>query len=264
MSELGLVEYAQTTNMFESKPRGYLEIYEKYLAPLRDKEIKLLELGVSGGQSMVMWREYFKRGTIVGVDLFPNWSPDPDEKQIHIYRGAQNDTAFLTKLAEEQAPDGFDIIIDDCAHIGELAKTSFWHLFNHHLKPGGIYAVEDWGSGYLGGYRNVYYPDGEFYDPRERETLLHWIANKVLTSAPVEWRDTGKFQKLFKRFQYTRRFKNHDYGMVGFVKQFVDEVGIADATGPNGSKDLKNPVPQRHSRFAHVLYSPGLVMVTKT
>jgi hypothetical protein len=263
MPGLTLVDYAQTTN-FEGKPRGYLEIYEKYLAPLRDSEVKLLELGVAGGQSMVMWRDYFRRGTIIGVDLFPKCSPEPGENRVHIYQGAQNDVEFLSKLAEEQAPDGFDVIIDDCSHIGELAKISFWHLFTHHLKPGGIYAVEDWGTGYWGGYRDICYPDGEFFDETERETLLHRLANRVVSSAPVEWRDTGPLKKLFKRHQYTRRFKNHTSGMVGFVKQFIDELGSYDITGPMGTrKPTDPPEPQRQSRFEHVLYSPGLVIVTK-
>ena len=39
-----LTAYAQTTNTFESKPLGYLEIYERYFASMMDKEIKLLNL----------------------------------------------------------------------------------------------------------------------------------------------------------------------------------------------------------------------------
>lgn len=183
---------------------------------------------------------------------------------MKIYRGSQIDTVLLDKIALECAPDGFDIIVDDCAHIGELAKKSFWHLFTHHLKPGGIYAIEDWGTGYLGGYRNPYYPDGGFFDPTERETFLHWLANKILKSAPVEWQETGRLQKLLKRYQYTRRFKGHDYGLVGFVKQLVDEVGISDYTSPMGTKRPSDPpAPQKKSKFAHVLYGPGVVLVTK-
>src|SRR5438309_8699047 len=48
----------------------------------------------------------------------------------------------------ETAPEGFDVIIDDCSHIGELTRISFWHLFEHHLKPGGLYVIEDWSTGY--------------------------------------------------------------------------------------------------------------------
>ena len=64
-------------------------------------------------------------------------------------------------MASKTAPDGFDIIIDDASHIGELTKTSFWHLFDHHLKPGGLYAIEDWGTGYLDDFT-----DGRKFQPR--------------------------------------------------------------------------------------------------
>jgi hypothetical protein len=50
-------------------------------------------------------------------------------------------------IADNVAPEGFDIIIDDASHIGELTKTAFWHLFDNHLKPNGLYAIEDWGTG---------------------------------------------------------------------------------------------------------------------
>jgi hypothetical protein len=256
-----LVDYAQK-NSFESKPKGYLEIYQRHFATLKDRPIKLLELGVAKGASMQMWRDFFPKAVIAGLDLLPEW--ESDDPRVRIYRGAQNDTALLTKIADECAPDGFDIIVDDAAHIGEMAKISFWHLFLNHLKPGGIYAIEDWGTGYFGGYRNVYYPDGEFFDPTEPETFTHRLANKILKTAPVEWQETKWWQKLLKRYQYTRRFKVHNYGLVGFVTQLIGEVGMGDITSPAGvAKPKDPPEPRKKSRFAHVLYAPGVVLVTK-
>jgi len=213
---------------------------------------------------MKMWSDYFVNGTIIGVDLFPKFEPQDGDTKIRIFQGSQTDTAFLDNIAKECAPNGFDIIVDDCSHIGELTKISFWHLFTHHLKRGGIYAIEDWGTGYWGGYRHVYYPDGEFFDSAESEGVLHWLASNIFKSAPVEWRERGLLKEYLKRYQFTRRFKGHDYGMVGFVKQLIDELGISEWTGPMGvARPSKLPVPQRQSNFSHVLYSPGLVIVTK-
>jgi len=259
MSDRTLKKYAQT-NLFESKPLGYLEIYEKLFSPMMDDEVKLLELGVAKGLSMLMWRDFFPRGTIAGLDLYPGEVNDP---RVHIYKGRQDDTALLTRIAQECAPGGFDIIIDDCAHIGELAKISFWHLFQHHLKPGGLYVIEDWGTGYWG--RHVYYPDGQFYEVKERESLLHWIANKLLKFAPVEWPRLGPLQRLLRRHQYTRRFKGHDYGMVGFVRQLVDELGMSEITNPEKgvARPKKPPVPAKPSRIDSIFYNPGVVIVSK-
>jgi len=47
---------------------GYLDVYDAITAPWIDKEIKLLEVGVYQGGSLKLWRDYFPRGTIVGVD----------------------------------------------------------------------------------------------------------------------------------------------------------------------------------------------------
>ena len=45
----------------------YLRLYEECFEPFVDKDIKLLELGVAGGGSLLLWRDYFERGTIVGL-----------------------------------------------------------------------------------------------------------------------------------------------------------------------------------------------------
>jgi|SRR5271166_2266211 len=262
MPDRSLLNYAQKPGSFESKPLPYLVLYEKYFAPLMDKEIKLLELGVATGISMVMWRDYFVNGTIAGLDFAPLYRPEESESRIHIYQGLQNDTKLLTAIAQEIAPDGFDIIVDDCSHIGEFTKISFWHLFTHHLKPGGIFAIEDWGTGYWGD--NSYYTDGEFFDPTERETVSHWFAKKIPEKIPVRLKKLTCVKKFLKRYQYTRQYKVHNYGMVGFVTQLIGEVGISDMTSPGEvAKSKGPPKPQKSSRFAHVLYAPGLVLVTK-
>ena len=72
------------------------------------------------------------------------------------------------RKSQLQAPGGFDIIIDDASHIGELTKTTFWHLFDHHLKPGGLYAIEDWGTGYLDDFSDGKKIQSEVFDSRSR------------------------------------------------------------------------------------------------
>src|SRR6267142_1757440 len=125
----------------------YLRNYEHYFSELRDKEVTLFELGIKEGGSLLMWRDYFEQARIVGLDINPV-PLDEENERIRTYQGAQQDTELLDRIASENAPAGFDIIIDDCAHIGVLARASFWHLFDNHLKSGGVYVIEDWGTGY--------------------------------------------------------------------------------------------------------------------
>jgi hypothetical protein len=139
--------------------------------------------------------------------------------RVRLFEGDQADVHLLARVAAEVAPAGFDIIIDDCAHIGALAKTSFWFLFDHYLKPDGLYCIEDWGTGYWPAW-----PDG-----------------RSLVIEP----DTE------------RRMPSHDGGMVGFIKQLVDEVGAADIKENLGSAS------SRASKFAEMLLHDGLCVIKK-
>ena len=88
-------------------PHFYTPIYHELLAPLRDRPVKLLEIGVGGygfrkigGASLAMWADYFQWGTIIGLDVA--------EKQLSlgprvtILQGSQGDPEFLARLAAEQ------------------------------------------------------------------------------------------------------------------------------------------------------------------
>lgn len=135
----------------------YLRNYEECFRDLLDRDVRLLELGVYRGGSLLLWRDYFERGLVVGLDINPVEINDPTGR-IRIYQGEQQDTLLLDRIARECAPEGFDVIIDDCSHVGQLTRASFRHLFDRHLKPGGLYVIEDWGTGYWDSW-----PDGVRY-----------------------------------------------------------------------------------------------------
>jgi hypothetical protein len=212
----------------------YLEVYDPILSPWTDKDVKLLEIGVHKGGSLELWRDYFPRGTIVGIDLELPEGFIPGER-IQLFKGSQADTQFLSQVARSIAPDGFDIIIDDASHIGELTKTTFWHLFDHHLRPGGLYAIEDWCTGYWDDF-----PDGKA--PNLGNPL--GSPNSVRTSTALT--ENVKVP-----------FPCHSYGMVGFVKELVDEEGAASIT-------RNYPVAEhRTSKFESVHFTPSIVFVSK-
>jgi hypothetical protein len=265
-----------------------LEEYDQVLEPWVNENIKLLELGIQGGGSHLLWRDYFPKGTIVGIDITvpPNFS---SEERIHFFEGSQTDTRVLSEVANKVAPDGFDIIIDDASHIGEYTKQSFWHLFDNHLKPGGLYVIEDWRTGYLDklpngarsadgksiksieGFlsklRSGLQPHGtismngtnvkikEEFLSGPRSVLQHPInfLSKILfvilskfslVSSPAALR-AGLPPPLHLLLKIP--FETHRYGMVGFVKQLVDEQGIIT----------------RQSKFSSVLVTKNLTSVRK-
>jgi tetratricopeptide (TPR) repeat protein len=170
-----------------------LAVYEEVFSPFVDQPIVLLELGIREGGSLLMWRDYFQFGSIVGLDVHP--SPIADVSgRIHTYQGYQEDLQLLDRIASERAPEGYSIVIDDASHRGDLTRITFEHVFHNHLKPGGVYVIEDWQSGYLSTW-----PDGREYAPQ---------ADVIETTAD------GKSK---------RRLPSHDFGMVGFVKQLLDQ-----------------------------------------
>jgi hypothetical protein len=212
---------------------GYLEMYDRILAPWIDKEVKLLEIGVRRGGSLKLWRDYFVRGTIVGIDRKLRRHLRLGER-IQLFEGSQADTRFLSEVANKVAPEGFDIIIDDASHVGMLTKTAFWHLFENHLKPGGLYVIEDWGTGYLDNF-----PDGKRLDG---------------LNSPVPSVQSPSPEPAHKRMKVP--FPCHSYGMVGFIKELVDEQGAASvAMGRKGAFRL--------SKFENLVITPGIVFVTK-
>ena len=225
----------------KAKMTHYLRYYEQWFESLWDQPITLLELGIHKGGSMLLWRDYFTKGTIVGLDFNQVKLEDPTGR-IHVYQGGQQDLALLDRIAAETAPQGFDIIIDDASHLGELTRISFWHLFNNHLKPGGLYVVEDWGTGYW-----ETWPDGTFYKSAP-DTAPGPERKRFLSKL---WRRPASNQK--------KDFPSHSSGMVGFVKQLVDECGMGGITFPGWGVGAP-----KASRFQRMHISHGQVMVQKS
>lgn len=236
----------------------YLRNYEHYFGGLREREVRLLELGIKKGGSLYLWRDYFERGLIVGLDVEPVELEDASGR-IRTYRGMQQDAELLDRIARENAPEGFDIIIDDCAHIGVLARASFWHLFEHHLKSGGVYIIEDWGTGYWEGWLDgVGYRRGrKKLNPllyRSTRAVSRLQQNGVMSRVPL----AGKLLSKMKAAVLGAQYHSHDYGMVGFVKELVDELGMADITHPQMGAG-----PHRASKFREMRLSPSHLFIVK-
>ena len=113
----------------------YLDNYEKHLKEWRDQEFNLLEIGVAGGASIRMWREYFPKVKVYGVDN------NPDCAGEGIFIGDHNDKVFMDSVMSKIGQ--CRLIIDDGSHVGHDMKNLFDRLFVHHVVSGGLYVVED-------------------------------------------------------------------------------------------------------------------------
>jgi SAM-dependent methyltransferase len=182
------------------KPPAYLPVYEELLSSLRFRACTILELGVYYGNSLQMWRDAFPRATIVGVDIAPlpglEFGP-----RVHIERADQTDGEALERVCARYAPDGFDVIIDDASHMGVKSARSLQYLYRRHLKPGGLYIIEDWGTGYLPSWHD----GGELSAP---------VGSAYLDQSTVTMTEDPRPIPM----------PSHDIGLVGVVKRLVDHV----------------------------------------
>jgi hypothetical protein len=128
----------------------YTRHYDKHFSPLRYEPIRLLEIGIggyadpnAGGGSLRMWKNYFPRAIVYGMDIYDKTGVE--ESRIHTVNGSQADPEFLTAFAEQNGP--FDIIIDDGSHLNEHVLISFQTLFPY-VRPGGWYVIEDMQTSY--------------------------------------------------------------------------------------------------------------------
>lgn len=205
---------------------GYLRWYDEILGDSFASVGRLLELGVFRGGSLALWRDYFPNAAIFGIDSDLTKFRCDDQTRIEVFEGSQTDSEFLRRTARAAAPEGFDVIIDDASHLAWETEIAFWALFEH-VRPGGHYIIEDWGTGYVHNW-----PDGRRAKPS---------ADGMATT-----------HRVARRLGVHRRRRSHDHGMVGFVKQLVDEQGMADLSGGTS-----------FSRFATMTITPGLVAIRK-
>jgi len=238
----------------EAKGSYRLQVYEECFAHLTGKQIKLLELGVYHGKSLLHWRDHFEKARIVGLDCNPVQIDDETDR-IRVYVGYQQDVALLDRIAQDEAPEGFDVIIDDCSHIAKPTRISFWHLFVNHLKPGGIYAIEDIGTGYMddwidgGRYKAPHLPAHSLPTaPAKRlgaqthptESLLDSVSTAVRRLLPtgvvqsfIQSRRLAtayaRLRHLTSPYRCRRRTPSHMYGMVGFAKELMDMCARGDS-----------------------------------
>lgn len=145
------------------KSECFLKRYERILSEIPTDAPVIVELGVHSGGSLRLWRETFPDATIIGFDMKTPTGGIPSN--CVLVEGSQSDRADVERILAHA--DVIDIVIDDCSHLAEPTRLAFDTLFPH-VRPGGFYVVEDWGTGYWPNW-----PDGQL--PQSR----HHVAGMV-------------------------------------------------------------------------------------
>lgn len=134
---------------------NYLNKYEFFLKKWKQKEIILLELGVYKGASLEMWKNYFQKATIYGVD----WNSDcakyksklsssfeqavshehkHESKNCNVIIGDLGSESFLDEIGKLSP----NIIIDDASHLWSHQIKAICYLLPK-IKSAGVFIMED-------------------------------------------------------------------------------------------------------------------------
>lgn len=181
-----------------SQYHWYTAIYPHYLERYRHLPIRLLELGVYKGASLRMWADYFTHPnrSIIGIDIDTDYlEGDLPERTWAV----KSDQATPLQFVIDYGP--FDFIIDDASHVCERTIASF-KAWWPHLKPGGLYVVEDIQTSYVPEY-------GGSTNPNSMHTTMGFLkrlADEVQVVSP--WQ-VGSFDR------------RQSYNMSGYDIDFV-------------------------------------------
>ena len=125
---MDLLELYKQTNNDSDKERTHTYIsnfYNKKFESFRDKQIKILEIGILQGHSLKLWEQYFPQAEIFGVDI-QNIIEHSFSDRVKIIFDNAYSLDFIKKI--EEAFGKFDIIIDDGPHTIE---TQQFFLMNY-------------------------------------------------------------------------------------------------------------------------------------
>jgi demethylmacrocin O-methyltransferase len=97
-----------------------------------------------------LWHELLPRMTYHSIELDGGCAlkfvPRLGARQ---FIGSQDDPHFLGRVVNSTGP--LDVVIDDGSHYSEHQRATFSLLWPH-VKPGGIYVIEDLQCAFLSGY----------------------------------------------------------------------------------------------------------------
>ena len=194
-----LIKIASKYNSIKSK-NGFLEIYFNYFKNYKEKEINILEIGVDKGESLKIWRQYFSKAKICGIDINDiKYKIDG----VDIIKADQTNVKDLASVCKKYK--SFDIIIDDGGHHSNQIITSLNFLF-YYLNENGLYIVEDLQTSYFPRF------GGSRFNLNRKKTSMNFLKSIA---------DSINYEQNDKPFYKTKKFD----GLVKFI-HFYQNVAI--------------------------------------
>jgi len=139
----------------------YFDIYERHFERFRGTSPVMLEIGVAGGGSLQMWKEYFGPGCkIIGLDINPDCKRHADQ-DIDVFIGSQDDPEIIEQIFAKYPK--ISIVLDDGSHIMNHMIRTFEMVY-HRIASDGVYMVEDTHTCYWPQFDGGLKRDGSFME----------------------------------------------------------------------------------------------------
>ena len=152
---------------------NYTKIYSLYFAPIKNEPLRLLEIGIYKGASVILWENYFPNAELHFIDITLANSKY-SSKRSHYHLADQSNSQQLLNVVSN-INGKFDIIIDDGGHTMQQQIVSFTTLFPS-LKSGGMYIIEDLHTSYWSNYGG----DGSIQNPKAGpSTAIQFFKNLI-------------------------------------------------------------------------------------
>lgn len=154
----------------------YCDFYQKHL-PKRGFKGRLLEIGVMDGASLKMWKEYYPKAEIIGIDI--NEKTHLDIDGVTILKIDGTDPKAIWPLGK------FDIIIDDGSHFTKDQIISFQWLYYMQLNEKGLYVLEDLHTSNMPNYVNTPFTTLDWLKLKNLKAFTYQRDNK--TNDSISW-----------------------------------------------------------------------------
>ena len=125
----------------------YGPAYARHIGPLRDRELRVLEIGIGcvpwmpvEGGSLSFWRSYVPCVHLTWMDFDAGCVERIGVRADAAFQGDQSKPADLERVFAQGGP--FDVIVDDGGHSMKQQITTLRTLFPK-LPPGGVFILED-------------------------------------------------------------------------------------------------------------------------
>jgi len=205
----------------------YTSVYKMIFGPIRFDVTRVMELGISMGQSLQAWNDYFPNAEVIGIDhtILSVVRKNLDKiKRLKYYtvpteEGFLSDNFTVKSIGDflDVKLNSFDIIIDDGPHDDWKQEIHMTKLFPF-VKPGGFYIIED------------VFTDGAERFQKHPETMSI-EANTILTKNDAIWMDTLIGHRSFRSLQaYWKNFNlnrvEHNNHLLVIRKRDHDDIPL--------------------------------------